>query len=48
MYQRSDCEYGFIPSHGGVVDSIGLTSEYLKKDLTDYEIEACIYYLKNL
>ena len=46
--QRCDCEYGMGPRHGHIVFSIGLREEARKRDLTDAEKEACIYYLLNL
>lgn len=46
-YQRCDCSYGSCPTHGSIVDEIGLQSEARTKDLTDDEKDACIYYLKN-
>lgn len=47
FYQRCDCEYGYGPSHGGIVDRISLKEEGLKLELTSDEKDACIYYLKN-
>lgn len=46
-YQRCDCNYGYGPSHGVIVDRIGLKDEYRKTELSDDEKDACIYYLKN-
>ena len=48
--QWISCRYGFGPSHGSVIFSIGLTEEARKREgsLTDDEIEACLYYLNNL
>lgn len=46
--QRCDCEYGMGPRHGSICFSIGLTSEARRRDLTEDEKEACIYYLLNL
>ena len=45
FYQRCDCEYGYGPSHGGIVDRIELRD--LKRKLSDDEKDACIYFLKN-
>ena len=45
FYQRCDCRYGFGPTHGGIVDSIGLVNA--NHEFTDEEKDACIYYLKN-
>lgn len=42
-YQRCDCKYGYGPSHGGIVDEIGLKDR--DKELTEDEIEATVYYL---
>lgn len=44
-YQSTDCNYGYGPSHGSIVDEIGLKNP--SKELTDTEKQACIYYLKN-
>lgn len=46
-YQRCDCEYGYGPSHGWIKDEIGLKRDATKRDLTDEEKDACIYYLRN-
>lgn len=46
-YQRCDCEYGMGPSHGGICDRIELTYAARKRELTDDEKDACIYYLRN-
>lgn len=46
-YQRCDCRYGYGPSHGGICDEIGLQDAARKRDLTDDEKDACIYYIKN-
>lgn len=42
------CGYGYGPRHGTVIFCIGLTDEARKRDLTEDEIEACLYYLNNL
>lgn len=42
-YQRCDCKYGYGPSHGGIVDEIGLRDR--DKELTEDEIEGAVYYL---
>jgi len=44
--QRCDCEYGYGPSHGSVYQSIGLRNP--KMELSDYDIECCLYLLENL
>ncbi len=44
-YQRSDCEYGYGPRHGYIVDRIELINR--KVELSDEEKDACIYYIKN-
>jgi hypothetical protein len=44
-YQRCNCKYGYGPSHGSIVDSIGLIN--IKHQFTDDEKDACIYYIKN-
>lgn len=46
-YQRCDCNYGYGPSHGGIRDEIGLKDSARKRELTDDEKDACIYYVKN-
>lgn len=48
-YQRSDHNYGYGPSHGSIVESIGLNKDYRNKEtFTDEEKEACFYLLENL
>jgi hypothetical protein len=47
FYQSTDCGYGMGPSHGGIVDEVGLKQAYRKRELTEDEKDACIYYLKN-
>ena len=42
-YQRCDCNYGFGPSHGRIVDSIELRNP--KMELTEDDVEAAVYYL---
>jgi hypothetical protein len=44
--QRSDHAYGFGPSHGSTVFSVGLTRAYRRQPLTDEQVDACIYYLE--
>lgn len=46
FYQRCDCEYGYGPRHGYIVDRIELRDPS-KFELTPDEKDACIYYLKN-
>ena len=48
--QQSNHEYGCGPSHGSVVFSIGLRSEFRMQNrmLLETEKEACAYYLVNL
>lgn len=46
-YQESSHSYGMGPTHGSIVDEVGLKQEARKRDLTDDEKDACIYYLKN-
>jgi hypothetical protein len=46
-YQACDCNYGYGPKHGGIVDEVGLQSSARKRELTDEEKDACIYYLRN-
>lgn len=47
FYQRTDCSYGMGPSHGGIVDEVGMKEENRGQMLCDEEKDACIYYLKN-
>jgi len=44
--QRTDCEYGYGPSHGYIYQRIGLRNP--KRELSDYDIECCLYLLENL
>lgn len=46
--QRCDCKYGMGPRHGSICFRIGLTQEARKKDLSEAEKDAAIYYLLNL
>lgn len=46
--QFVECSYGMGPSHGSVIFSIGIRRSELGRDLTDSEIEASLYYLRNL
>lgn len=46
--QRCDCSYGMGPKHGHIVFEIGLTQEARKRDLTEEEANAAIYYLVHL
>lgn len=46
-YQESSHSYGMGPTHGSIVDEVGLKQDARKRDLTDEEKDACIYYLKN-
>lgn len=46
-YQRTDCQYGYGPKHGSIVESVGLQSDRREAKLTEAEKEACIYYLLN-
>lgn len=46
--QRCDCEYGYGPRHGSIVFQIGLCADARKRDLTEAEKDAAIYYLTNL
>lgn len=47
FYQRCDCQYGYGPKHGSIVDRVEMSNESRNRELCDDEIEACIYYLKN-
>jgi hypothetical protein len=46
--QGCDCEYGYGPKHGWHVFTVGLTRDARKRDLTDEECDAAIYYLVHL
>lgn len=46
--QREDHQYGYGPRHGSTCFEIGLLAEARKRDLTDAEREAAVYYLVNL
>ncbi|MEN0087609.1 MAG: hypothetical protein AAF737_04140 [Pseudomonadota bacterium] len=46
--QRSDHPYGYGPTHGSTIFSIGLRREYRDADLSNAQIDACIYLLENL
>jgi hypothetical protein len=43
IHQGCDCEYGYGPTHGQIVFSIGLRNPDHK--LTEKETECCLYYL---
>lgn len=47
FYQGSDHTYGMGPSHGHIVDEVGMKHESRGQMLCDEEKDACIYYLKN-
>jgi hypothetical protein len=42
-HQRSDHSYGYGPSHGSIVEEVGLRNR--EKELSDEEVEAAVYYL---
>ena len=44
----SDHDYGYGPSHGSIIFAIGLVKEAQKRELSDSEKDAAIYYLMNL
>lgn len=46
-YQNSNHTYHMGPSHGYIVDEIGLKQEFRHGNLTDEEKDACLYYLIN-
>lgn len=46
--QYVECSYGYGPSHGHVIFSIGLRSSHVGQQLSAEEIDACLYYLRNL
>lgn len=43
--QQCDCEYGYGPKHGWHVFTVGLTRDARKRELTEEERDAAIYYL---
>jgi hypothetical protein len=45
FYQRTNCEYGYGPRHGCIVDEIGLINP--DNPLSEEEKDACIYYIQN-
>lgn len=45
-YQACDCEYGYGPKYGCIVDEVRLKCGRTR-ELTDEEKDACIYYLRN-
>lgn len=47
FYQGCNCEYGYGPTHGVIVDRIALKDKYRETEMSDDEKDACIYYLKN-
>jgi len=46
IHQGNDCEYGYGPSHGTIVFSIGLRNP--NRQLTEEETECCLYCLNIL
>ena len=46
--QAVNCYYGMVPRHGGVIFEIGLTPDARRRDLTEAEREAAVYYLLHL
>ena len=44
--QRTDCRYGYGPSHGSIYQRIGLRNP--KQELSDYDLECCLYLLENI
>jgi len=46
--QRSDARYGYGPRHGHIVFSVGLAPSFRERDLTEYEQDAVVYYLRNI
>jgi hypothetical protein len=48
FHQGTQHGYGYGPSHGSVVFSIGLLPEARRRDLTPDEADAAIYYLSNI
>lgn len=48
FYQECDCEYGYGPRHGNIVDRIGLKSNARSNGISEEQRDACIYYLTNI
>lgn len=48
FYQECNCEYGYGPRHGSIVDRIEISTNARKNGMTDDEKDACIYYLTNI
>lgn len=46
--QPIQCQYGYGPSHGYVVFSIGMKRPVRQEVISDEEKDACIYYLNHL
>lgn len=46
--QFVECSYGYGPSHGSVIFAIGLRRSEFGRQLTEDEINDCLYYLRNL
>jgi hypothetical protein len=46
--QGCDCEYGYGPKHGWHVFTVGLTRDARKRELTEDERDAAVYYLVHL
>ena len=42
-HQRSDHSYGYGPSHGSIVEEVGLRNR--EKELSEEEVEAAVYFL---
>jgi hypothetical protein len=47
FYEEWSGSYGSGPTHGSIVDEVGLKRDARTRDLTDDEKDAAIYYLKN-
>lgn len=47
FHQRCDCDYGYGPSHGSIVFSVGLTQERLQRPLPldEFERDVAVRYL---
>lgn len=50
--QHFQCFYGYVPKHGSAIFTVGLTNQartrWSDQPLTDDEISAAIYYLRNI
>lgn len=48
QHQECDCKYGYGPTHGSIVFSVGYKRNRLCDEFSEYEKDSCIYYLNLL